>query len=279
MPDNKTINAALAFVGKKLDDLKATFQNQKIQIDVGDEFGKKAAKALSDTFREKEIKVEQNVDFRPVIDSMLKLERAINGKDNKDIVQELTMLNKSMSELELVVPGVDFAPLTKWLERVEKAIKAQPQIKVPDYSKELQLMQKTLERIEKKKLEIPDRITLDDSQFRTLSQSGSGGSMGGTLAARNFTVSVVTMTTADTEYSHTFSANTSSFFIKVRSQSVKLLLASATGTLPTSGDGSAYFTVPQNGWMSPENLDVGGKTIYLQTASASQTAEIMEFRA
>lgn len=122
-----------------------------------------------------------------------------------------------------------------------------------------------------------DTFKLDDMQMRALATAGSGGTPGGTLAPRSMRITTVTMASANTEYTHTLSANCTGYFIKLRAQNVLLLLATSTGTLPTSGDGSAYLTVPQNGMLSPMGLDVGGRTLYLQTGSASQVAEIQEF--
>lgn len=122
-----------------------------------------------------------------------------------------------------------------------------------------------------------DTFKLDDMQMRALATSGSGGTPGGALAPRTVNIRTVSMTNANAEYSITLSANCTGYFIKLRAQNVLLLLATATGKLPTSGDGSAYMTVPQNGLLSPMGLDVGGRTIYLQTGSASQVCEVQEF--
>ena len=63
--------------------------------------------------------------------------------------------------------------------------------------------------------------------------------------------------------------NTMSFFVKVESQGTRLLLRTTEGSSP--------FTIPQNGWMSPERMKLTGKTIYLQATTDSQTAEITVF--
>ena len=123
---------------------------------------------------------------------------------------------------------------------------------------------------------------LDPGQLRELAGSaraggGGGGGMGaGKLTGLSATVTNVALTTADTEYSHTFSKGCVGFTVKLRSQNTLLLYAWVTGKLPTSGDGAAYMTAPQNFLRSPEWLEPAGKTIYLQTGSATQVAEIEE---
>ncbi len=125
-------------------------------------------------------------------------------------------------------------------------------------------------------LKVPDTIKLDDMQVRAISSSRMPLNPA-PLAPRTTNVRNVAMASANTEYSITLSAGTTGYFIKLRAQNVQLLLATATGKLPTSGDGTAYFSVAQNGYLSPMGMDVGGKTLYLQAGSASQVCEVTEF--
>lgn len=136
-------------------------------------------------------------------------------------------------------------------------------------------MNKTL-----KGMQFPDTMKLDEMQVRALTNSGRGIAVtGGVLAARSATVTNTNLTSANNEYPYTFPANTVSYIIKLRAPNVTLLYSWTTGKLPTSGDGLAYMTSPQGFIRGQNDLDVSGKTIYLQTASASQLAEIEVFKA
>lgn len=125
-------------------------------------------------------------------------------------------------------------------------------------------------------LKVPDTFKLDDMQVRAISANRMPLNPA-PLAPRSINVRTLSLANANTEYSITLSAGTTGYFVKLRSQNVLLLMATATGKLPTSGDGSAYMQIPQNGMLSPMGLDVGGKTLYFQTGSASQTLELQEF--
>lgn len=123
-------------------------------------------------------------------------------------------------------------------------------------------------------------IKIDEMQMKALTTSQIPlMTNGGNLAARSATVTNTSLSSANTEYSYTFPANTVNFVIKLRAQNVVLLYSWTTGKLPTSGDGTAYMTAPQGFIRGQNDLDVSGKTIYLQTASSSQTAEIEVFKA
>lgn len=134
-----------------------------------------------------------------------------------------------------------------------------------------------LEAIKALKLDIPKTIKLDDTQFRALSNVGRGGGGGQLTASGTPVVANVAMTTADTEYSYTFPANTVGFQLRTRDVDVPLLVAFAAGKLPTSGDGSAYFTVPAYFVEKTPGVEWSGKTIYVQTGSASQVLEIINY--
>lgn len=134
------------------------------------------------------------------------------------------------------------------------------------------------------KLKPKDSVKFDDTQMKGLmaALTNSGNSMavgGGVLAARNVDVDNVTMASANTEYSYTFPANTVGFELRLRADDVPLLVAYTTGKLPTSGDGLAYLTVPAYFIEKTAGLDWSGKTIYVQTGSASQTLEVITYTA
>lgn len=137
-----------------------------------------------------------------------------------------------------------------------------------------------------KGLKPKDSVKFDDSQMKglmaALTSSRGGGSIsvgGDVLAARNVDVDNVTMASANTEYSYTFPANTVGFELRLRADDVALLVAYTTGKLPTSGDGAAYLTVPSYFIEKTAGLDWSGKTIYVQTASASQVLEVIVYTA
>ena len=142
-----------------------------------------------------------------------------------------------------------------------------------------------LKTIIDKKLNIPSTIKIDDQQFKELSGTARYGGatvvgMGGGVAlqGRRMTINNTTLTLANTEYNYTFPATTVAWIVKTRAQNVKLLYAWVTGKLPTSGDGLAYITVPQNFLRSQDNVDYSSKTIYLQADVAGTIVEIESYQ-
>lgn len=129
------------------------------------------------------------------------------------------------------------------------------------------------------KLSVPETFKLDDMQLRSIRSGGSLATTGHQLSARSVTLANVAMSAANTEYSYTFPSTTVAWELRLRSTDVPLLIAYVTGKLPTSGDGSAYFSVPAYYVQTNSGVDWGGKTIYIQTGTASQTLEIIVYRA
>lgn len=86
------------------------------------------------------------------------------------------------------------------------------------------------------------------------------------------TIANVSMTSANTEYSYTFPAGTRAFRIKLRALNAQLKIAFVSGE-----SGSTYLTVPYGDFLEMK-AKVGGATIYFQSASASQTAEIKTWK-
>lgn len=185
--------------------------------------------------------------------------------DTKTLEKELQSAAASLQTLAL--------PSTT---KIEKLLSNMLLMMEQDKKASKEHMQQMLDAIKSINLQIPSTFKLDDMQVRSISSSRMPLNPA-PLAPRSTTVRNVSMTSANTEYSITLSAGCTGYFIKLRAQNVILLLASATGKLPTSGDGSAYIQVPQNGMFSPMNMDIGGKTLYLQTGSASQVCEVQEF--
>lgn len=82
------------------------------------------------------------------------------------------------------------------------------------------------------------------------------------------TVANTTMTSADTEYSYTFPEGTKKFRIKLRALNALLKTAFVSGQ-----SGTTYITIPYGDELVME-AKVGGSTIYFQSPTASQVAEI-----
>jgi hypothetical protein len=170
---------------------------------------------------------------------------------------------------------MDMQPLMACMEEMKKDMKDSTKMMEKHSSMLLDAIGKI-----KMKVNVPETIKIDEMQMRTISNIGGGFSVnGGILAARNVTQTNTSMTSADTEYSYTFPANTTSWQIKLRDQGVLLLYSFTTGTMPTSGTGAKYSTAPQNYIRSQEGVYWSGKTIYFQSDTASMTAEIEVFTA
>lgn len=82
------------------------------------------------------------------------------------------------------------------------------------------------------------------------------------------TTANVSMTNAATEYSYAFPEGTKKFKIKLRALNALLQVAFTSGA-----SGTTYLTVPYGDFLEV-NAKVGGATIYFQSPSASQMAEI-----
>ena len=90
--------------------------------------------------------------------------------------------------------------------------------------------------------------------------------------AQEPTVANVTMTSANTEYSYTIPNQTTKLFFKLRGTA-----ATAKLTWTESGSGTTYLTIPAGGTFVLDNVFFVGKTLYFQSATASQVAEIIVF--
>ena len=88
------------------------------------------------------------------------------------------------------------------------------------------------------------------------------------MSAAKGTIANVSMTSATTEYSYTFPAGTKKFRIKLRALNALLQVSFASGA-----SGSTFITVPYGDDLVME-AKVGGSTIYFQSPSASQVAEV-----
>lgn len=86
------------------------------------------------------------------------------------------------------------------------------------------------------------------------------------------TVANVSVTSANTEYSYQFPAGTKAFRIKLENLNALLKVSFKEGE-----SGSTYITIPYGDFLAMK-AKVGGSTIYFQSPSASQTAQIMTWK-
>lgn len=220
----------------------------------------------------------QKISSAELTGAVSKLTKAFQGANNNDVVDAINSLSKTFSDKNMEVEvNVDTNSLLSKMEDVHAAILNSN----AGLAESIKYLASIMQVVAQKKMpEYPSTIKLNDAQFSTLKMSGGGGlgGGGGTKAATKTTMANVSMASANTEYSYTFPANTVAWGIKLRSQGVLLLYAWDTGVLPTSGDGSAYGTVAQNDLRSIEGVEWGEKTIYLQTDTATQVAEIVSYQ-
>jgi hypothetical protein len=102
--------------------------------------------------------------------------------------------------------------------------------------------------------------------------TSAGGQQSVTLTgATTPTVANVAMTTAGTEYSYSLPSGTKKFLIKLRGGSEFKVAYSAT----TSG--TIYISVAKYNWYGESDMDLSGLTIYFQSPTASETAEIISW--
>lgn len=81
----------------------------------------------------------------------------------------------------------------------------------------------------------------------------------------------VSIPTANTEVSHALPTGTKRFLIKLR-DSATLKIAYSSGT-----SGTVFVTIPQSCFYSEERIGAASTTIYMQSPTASQTAEIVSW--
>lgn len=78
----------------------------------------------------------------------------------------------------------------------------------------------------------------------------------------------VAITLANTEVTHALPIGTKRFLIKARGQAI-IKLAYSVGT-----SGTSFMTIPKNAFYTESFIGAGTTTLYFQSPSASQTAEI-----
>lgn len=114
----------------------------------------------------------------------------------------------------------------------------------------------------------PDVISINPTQINELKYASAGQP-----AARKATLKNTTIANASTEYSYTFPRGTVAWTLRLRDQGTLAYYSWKTGTTPSGGDSSLYFTIPQNFLRSTPNTDYGQLTIYFG-AEAATVAEI-----
>lgn len=186
MPDRKVWNAALGYIGKKLDDLRS----QPVKIDLGEttKSFNDAQKSLSvlavqisqlaDSMKRfSDSRVDNNL-LKGILAEMVKQARAIERglawkddteakKTNKRLEDVISAIKKiKLEEKKVDLSGID---------DVRRAIEALD-IK-NDTSKLETLLNSILERLNKMELIVPKEVKIDPDQFRELSAVGRYGGM------------------------------------------------------------------------------------------------------
>ena len=87
------------------------------------------------------------------------------------------------------------------------------------------------------------------------------------------TIANEAMTLADTEYSYSIPAGTKRFEIKLRALNALLKLAFTSGA-----SGTTYITIPYGASYVENDVKAGPITLYFQSPSSSQVAEIKSWK-
>lgn len=273
-PQIQALREGFKFLGNKLDQL-ITVSKGGVQIDIGKEFTKSAMEAVSKALSSSNIKIDApNISLEPIAKSFSSLKQAIEKKSNKDIIDAIGGLKKSMDSLELFVPAPDFKEVVKELKNVGKKIDNIRIVKPIDNSKELQALGKKLDVLAGKKMMFPKEFKLDKMQLSQISAGSGRFSVGSPSQATKTTVANVTMADADTQYSYTFPTGTVQWRIKLRAIGNTWFYSWTTGKLPVSGDASEYVSIPSQWLDSRDGINYGGKTIFFESGTASQIMEI-----
>lgn len=211
------------------------------------------------------------VDNRPVVSAIQRLGSFKDisvavTTDTTELEEEVRKTNQTLKSYK-----------TPDLKRIETLL-SNLLVATSNSAKEMKQMMEGMPKPTETKFPDKMKVEIDDMQLRSI-RSGSMPLNPAPLAPRNVTLANVSATTANTQYSYALPAGTTEFFIKLRAQNVLMYLAWVTGKLPTAGDGTAYYTISQNGYRSASGLDIGGKTIYFSTPSATQVVEIESYQA
>jgi hypothetical protein len=219
----------------------------------------------------------KDIDLSRLLNAISRVEKAVKDQktpdfsgtvkvDQTDILRELRNIASKVEKMEM--PMMDDSKLLGAIKSLQKTLESQKPV---DY-------EPLLKAIQSIKLAVPETMKLDQAQVDRIAMAG-GHTTDHVRAGRTVTVANVSMTTANTEYTYKFPGRTIAWELRLRSTDVPLLIAYTTGKLPTSGDGGAYFTVPAYYLQTNSGMDWGNRTVYIQTASASQVLEVISYQA
>ena len=93
------------------------------------------------------------------------------------------------------------------------------------------------------------------------------------MTAGKVTIANVTMTTGDTEYNYALPAGTQKVLIKLRGTGAVCKLAYVSGQ-----SGTTYLTIPAGSSKTIEGIKGTAMTLYFQSPTASQVAEIESWK-
>lgn len=283
-PFTQAIKELAQYLGKKIDELIAVSKTQKISFDFGESTEKlgKAADRMASAIATIEKTAESQdisklqTEIRRAVSTMQTfadvVTRNIENLDTNAVAQATTQTNSLMERLILAVkglklhaPATDVSGLLKELQAMRRDMASKGNADL------VNKLQEVMQAIAEIKLVVPGEVRIDGNQFRAL--TAKSGSAATPFATNARTVNVA-LTAANTEYSYSFPNNTVSWTMKLRSNAGVLQYAWTTGTLPTSGDGSAYVTHYQGVIRSQDGVNWSGKTIYLQSTTAAQVVEL-----
>ena len=204
-------------------------------------------------------------------------------------------LEKSLGSLKNLKADVDLSVLEKQLSGISKdmaKLAAKDNVDMTDVESTLRLIYSAVRENEPERLgekfdaldvvfkglKPKDSVKFDDTQIKGLMGALTNiTTQGGPKSATDWQVDTVTVTSADTEYEYAFPSNTVSWTLKLRGGTGVLYYSHETGKLPVSGDNTNYLTLPASGTRSQDNVEWGGKKMFLESDSATQVLEIEVF--
>ena len=277
-----------SFLGRKLDELIAVSRQQKISLDIGDatsqlESAAKNLTELSQTLQKNEatrnftdVRRELSSVARTIADAATALRTSAQTDYTKEFKQTHQLLKSATEAIRAIKLKERDIDLSK-LSDIEEALKTLISLTSSrDTSALERKIDQLIEAFSNFSVNVPSTVSINPRQVKVLATAAASGGRGQQIATQA-SVTNVSMASADTQYSHTFSANTTSFYMKLRSQNTKFFYSWESGKLPGAGDGSAYMTTGQNFLQSRPGLEISGKTIYFETATTSQVMEIEEY--